>query len=286
MATTQSGTSLVEARKNLAAPFYCSGAGIYAIINRNNNKIYVGSGKRLNWRWNVHRCELENGKHGNRYLQRAFTKEPDAFYVEVIEQLENPNKTVLLGREQFWMDFYRSYDPLTGYNISPRAASCHGIKRDPEFVAKVSASLKGKKFSPERLAIHRNRKKPTKFRKFTQEQRAERSRLYTGRKLTKQHSANISKALKANHPRVRPVLQYTLRGEFVKRFKSIVEARNIFGKGDIGAVCRDEKQSAKGFYWRFDDGKIIEQRVTVPTRKVRGKTRKIRHNKCQLQLPI
>lgn len=258
--------------RTLRAPFYCSGAGIYAIINRNNHKIYIGSGLRLNWRWNVHRCELEKGTHGNRYLQRAFKKEPDAFYIELIEELDNPTKEVLLGREQFWMDFYQSYDHSIGYNISPKAESCQGIKRDPEFLAKVSASLKGKKFSAERLEIHRNRKRPTRFRKFTPEQRAERSRLYTGRKLTKEHALNISKALKANSYQARPVLQYTLNGDFVRRFDSIVKAKQHFSHAgiNIGGVCAGKHRSAAGFYWRYASDELPELTVKVPEKRHGG----------------
>lgn len=268
------GTRLIASQKhrNLHAPFYCSGSGIYAIINRNNQKIYVGSGKRLNCRWNVHRCELENGKHGNRYLQRAFQKEPDAFYIELIEELDNPTKEILLGREQFWMDFYQSYNPSIGYNIAPKAESCQGIKRDPEFVARVAASMKGKKFSKERLEIHRNRKKPTKFRKFTPEQRAERSLLYTGRKLTKEHALNISKALKANPPRAKPVLQYTMQGDFVKRFKSILKAKQELGccGTSIGSVCAGKNRSAGGFYWKYASDDPPEKTVKVPEKRHGG----------------
>lgn len=45
--------------------------GIYAILNRKNNKIYIGKFKNIIQRWRCHKYLLRNNKHEN-HLQRAW----------------------------------------------------------------------------------------------------------------------------------------------------------------------------------------------------------------------
>lgn len=237
---------------HLPSPYLVKGSGIYAIINRDNLKIYVGSGVRLNHRWTEHRHDLSKKKHHSRYFQRAFDKNPDAFEIQVIEELPGSEKFKLIEREQFWMDFYQSYLPEKGYNISPKADSCQGIKRDPEYVARVSASLKGRKMSPERLVIHRKAMMGHRGRKFTQEQKAEQSRRFTGRKASKEWRDNISKGHKANPWQQRAVLQFSLDGKFIRRFEQVLHAEALFGgRADIHSACKGKVRQSNGFVWRY-----------------------------------
>jgi len=264
----------------LPSPFSCPSSGIYAIVNRNNNKVYIGSALRCDGRWRYHRSELENQEHGNRHLQRAFNKDRDALYIEVIEQIENPTKAFLLEREQFWMDFYQSYDSKKGYNIAPKAASCQGIKRDPEYVARVAAALRGRKMSPERLAIHLNRKRPTHWRSFTPEQKAEQSRRFKGRKMPPGTGEKISKALSANPYQKRAVLQFSLDGKFLRRFEQVQHAEEFLGqRGNIHAVCKGKRRQAYGFMWKYASDASENDKLKLPKRK---RTKQ----KWQMELPM
>ena len=49
-------------------------SGIYAILNKLNNKIYVGSSKSIGSRLNEHKYNLIKNIHDNVRLQRAFSK--------------------------------------------------------------------------------------------------------------------------------------------------------------------------------------------------------------------
>ena len=52
--------------------------GIYGIRNLLNGKIYVGkTGMNFGDRWDSHRSLLNNGKHDNPHLQRAWDKNHD-----------------------------------------------------------------------------------------------------------------------------------------------------------------------------------------------------------------
>lgn len=235
--------------------------------------MYLGSARILNHRWTEHRSALQQNKHHSRYLQRAFNKEPDAFYVEVIEEMNSPSKEELLGREQFWLDFYRPFERTHGYNVCPKAASCQGIKRAPEMIAKIAATLSGRKFSAQRLEIHRNRKRTTKFRTFTPAQKQEQSLRFKGRKITIETRAKMSAALRANPPHQRPVLQFDLNGHLLARHRTILEAEASVGKNRCGVAeaCNGKVTHCKGFQWRYeDDLSGVAKMGKQPQRRYRG----------------
>lgn len=243
-------------RKALPAPFSCKGAGIYAIINCLNGKIYIGSAVRLNHRWTEHRCELEEGKHGNRYLQRAFSKNPDAFQISVIELLDNPTKENVLGREQFWIGFYRSHFPENGYNIAPKAASCQGIKRAPEYVARVAASLRGYKHTAEARA-NMAAAQVGKPKKKRDEANKTLMRMLGWGRMKSEESKAKWKASILKHPNAfnqKRVGRFSLDGELLETFNSIHEAELAFGqRSNIHAVCKGKRKFCFGFKWRYLD---------------------------------
>ena len=50
----------------------------------------------------------------------------------------------------------------------------------------------------------------------------------------------------------KPVLQYTLDGEFVREWESTAEcSRNGFNQGAVAACCRGELKTYKGFLWEY-----------------------------------
>ena len=50
----------------------------------------------------------------------------------------------------------------------------------------------------------------------------------------------------------KPVLQYTLEGEFVKEWKSIAECgRNGFNRGNVWMCCRGELKTHQNFIWKY-----------------------------------
>lgn len=88
--------------------------GIYKIVNTVNNKVYVGQSVEIERRWKRHKRELNDNKHGNDYLQRAWNKhDKKNFRFEIIEicKEEELNK-----REMFWIAYYNSNDYKYGYN--------------------------------------------------------------------------------------------------------------------------------------------------------------------------
>lgn len=90
--------------------------GIYAIKNKVNNKVYIGSSKSVYYRWKQqHYTELKKGIHCNSHLQNAWNKYGEInFEFQVIE--ECPEST-LIEREGYWIEHYKSWDRQYGYNL-------------------------------------------------------------------------------------------------------------------------------------------------------------------------
>lgn len=92
--------------------------GIYIIRHTVSEKRYVGSSANVSLRIRCHKNDLNNKKHPNKYLQRAWNKYgKEAFEFKIIEVLSS--QCNLLKREQFYIDLYKSH--ITGYNARAKA---------------------------------------------------------------------------------------------------------------------------------------------------------------------
>ena len=111
--------------------------GIYKILNKLNNKSYIGStSESFRKRWNLHKHHLVNGKHKNSHLQYAWNKYgSDNFEFIILEECNDKNK--VLEREQYWID---SNDFENLYNINPLATG--GLQFTQETFDKRSNTLR------------------------------------------------------------------------------------------------------------------------------------------------
>jgi len=249
------------------------GAGIYAIINNENLKVYVGSTVNFRKRWATHKSELSKGKHHSAHLQRAFDKNPNAFSLEVLQEIPNADKETLLKAEQFWMDFYKCNDRTSGYNTCPDARSCQGIKLTPERCKQMSISLKGKtkgrKFSPERLAAHRLIMINRKPSHWTEEQRKKVGDRFRGKsRSTESIKKQLSKQIGRKSSLGKETCQYDKDGNFVRKFRTGKEADRAFpGNGSRIRTCvKNPTWKSSGYYWRrFSNGEI-PNKIIIPER--------------------
>lgn len=96
---------------------------IYKINNKINNKMYIGSTDNYKKRFYTHKHELNNDKHINIHLQRAWNKYGENNFEFKI--LEECNEKVKLEREQYYLDTLTPFYP-SGYNIV-KIAGCSSI---------------------------------------------------------------------------------------------------------------------------------------------------------------
>lgn len=125
-------------------------SGIYKITCLKSKKIYIGSSNDCVQRYNKHIWALKNNRHHNKYLQSAFLKHGEEnFEFEIIESIE---ENILLEREQFYLDLYKSYDRTIGYNICDKAekgkSKCFDDSKDY-----IIVSPDGQKFIINNLAL-------------------------------------------------------------------------------------------------------------------------------------
>jgi group I intron endonuclease len=118
--------------------------GIYLIRNIANKKVYVGSSKDIQRRFVTHKSRLNTGKHKSRHLQSAWKKYgSDSFEFSILEEVAD--ESVLIFREQHYLEVYKSYDREYGYNICRFANNRKGVKNSEETRKKISRSNSGEK---------------------------------------------------------------------------------------------------------------------------------------------
>ena len=90
--------------------------GIHEIINKENNKIYIGSSKHIEKRWEEHINQLNSKKHPNKFLQNEWIKfGKDAFDFKIVEVCGLDER---FDREQVYIDQLKPYYRNgKGYNI-------------------------------------------------------------------------------------------------------------------------------------------------------------------------
>ncbi len=91
-------------------------SGIYCISNKTSGKVYIGSSKNIRKRIRKHFSELRKNIHYNRYLQSAYNKYGKTnFNIYVLEKVDVDS---LLLREQYYLDDFKCYEEVNGYNLS------------------------------------------------------------------------------------------------------------------------------------------------------------------------
>lgn len=97
------------------------------ILNKINNKRYIGQAVDLNKRWYA---EHKIGRKSNKILQNAVKKYGIQNFEFIILEYLPPIKKILVDTEQKWLDYYKDnnkWDRL--YNICPNAETVLGIKK-------------------------------------------------------------------------------------------------------------------------------------------------------------
>ena len=123
-------------------------SGIYGIIHIKSKKIYVGSAIDITKRWREHRHYLRLKKHGNPYLQSAWNKHSEnSFEFVVLEKVKK--SSLLIKREQYWLNYTNAFNRDYGYNIAATAGSQLGIKHSDTTKKKLSKIHKGRKLTLE-----------------------------------------------------------------------------------------------------------------------------------------
>ena len=192
-------------------------SGVYLLKNIINDKCYIGSAKNIKHRLQQHLRDLQSSRHINKYLLRAFHKYgQDSFVYTILEKCDSDRNTMLTEEQKY-------LDMSPEYNYMKIAGTTNGYKHTEETKKILSERHKGRPHIPNSSYEYRAPeyvKKQPKVRKPTME---------------------------------KAVIQYTLNGDFIAEYRSIIEASRKIKKyhSTISAVCRGKFKQAYGFIWRY-----------------------------------
>lgn len=125
-------------------------SGIYAIVNKINNMMYVGSAVNLRKRKNEHLLALRKNIHPSRYLQFAYIKYGgDNFEFVILQVVDDINDLTKI--EQNWLNWLKCLVP-NGYNLAPTARSQLGFRHSEESIKLISLKKKGTRITAETKA--------------------------------------------------------------------------------------------------------------------------------------
>lgn len=95
-------------------------SGIYAIENKLNGEVYIGSTKNFKSRWSQHKGMLIKNSHHSKPLQKAVQEcGLDNFVFYILEEVEDTS--TLISKEQEYFDTFKPYHEDFGYNMAHKA---------------------------------------------------------------------------------------------------------------------------------------------------------------------
>lgn len=166
-----------------------NGSGIYAILNKINEKRYVGSARDLKARRSRHFTLLRKGKHYNKHLQGAYdVYGEENFSFSVLEYVENIE--ILLDREEYYIQKYNSNDREFGYNQREISDSNKGLKHSEETKQILSFLHKRENLSPEK---RKNMSEGQTGKKHSEETKKKIGESNKGKKQSEEAKEKISK---------------------------------------------------------------------------------------------
>lgn len=184
-------------------------SGVYKITLKQDGRIYIGSSSNIEqrWVWHVNSSVQLIGKMIKKYGK-------DAFEFSILEECE-PVKSILEQTEQRYLDELQPFpwNNNAGFNLSPTAYSCLGIKRSDETKQKMRDSWhmnRGEEFYKqlsERISGDKNPAKRDEVRKKISESRkgqiwkhdAERVEKHKKARLGKSQSEHWKSRMKETH---------------------------------------------------------------------------------------
>lgn len=190
--------------------------GIYKILSKKTNRVYIGSTIDLVRRWREHKKLLKGQRHHSSFLQNHYNKYGIGDLEFII--LEKCNKENLIDKEQFYLDTNKCE-----FNVLKIAYSVWGFKHSKETKDKISKTLQGH--------VHSSTTKD----KIS--------------KALKGKERDVKLKIKLSIP----VEQYDLEGNFIKEWFGANEAaRYINGNsGHIIAVCKGKRKTHKKYKWKY-----------------------------------
>lgn len=194
---------------------------IYLWTNLINGKVYVGQAQNFYERM----LKYKNGRELHRAIGRAINKYGiDNFDISVLEKDLPCNK--LNEREQYWMDYYNSYDLTVGYNVCKIAGTTSGFHHSKKSRKKMSdAKIKFYKQNKDKLLV--GEKNPMFGKTMSEENKKKMSERLMGNQYAKGKHWRLSEETKEKHRQSMLGKQNALGHKHTKETKQKISKANM-----------------------------------------------------------
>lgn len=207
---------LYEINKKKEYDFSC----IYLWTNLVNGKKYVGQTTCFHRRMKTYRYTYPNA-----YMEHAVEKHGiDNFDITILERDVPLDK--LDEREQYWLDYYQSYDADKGYNICKIAGTTEGVTHTEEWCQKHSEWLKEKWATDE------------DYRKFWHDKMSGENNYFYGKDFSGDKNGRAKSIICVEKNKI-----YTTIKEAAKE--------NSTSRQNISHVLNGRQETAGGYHWEY-----------------------------------
>lgn len=256
--------------------------GVYRIVNLVNSKVYIGStAQSFKKRGVQHYSDLVRGVHKNSYLKHSWNKYGEKnFKFEIVEFCDSQDT---LTREQYWLDFTKSYDKTVGYNINPLASGTPNMVR--EVIEKRRQTMLRKYASGELVSPFKGKPAWNKGQPMTEawKQNLRKPKTITDKVIEKRKFC--SKKARDKSPKI---LVYDNNGNYIKTFNSSMDlyeyslnenhdlplilinkiGRNgyhprILKNQNINNCCKGIVKQYKGLQFRYENSELPVLSISI-----------------------
>lgn len=242
---------------------------IYSIINLKNGKKYIESTVNFSRRKNTHLRRLKQGGHHSKSLQASWNKNyPSDYQFLILEKITD--KDILYQREQYWLDYYKTYEKDYGYNMTKFSTHPGGYNIKPVYQFNMSGEFikewdnctrAGDSLGIDHSGLSKCAR--GKYRlyggfiwDYNKDLKLERIKLANEPvKRSKESRRKMSIAAKNRKNQKKPILQYDLEGNFIKEWRSTSDLVEEMGysNGYISDCLHGKHKKAYNYVWKFKD---------------------------------
>jgi group I intron endonuclease len=214
-------------------------SGIYAIINKTNNKMYIGKSINVYERLLGHFNHLNNNKHVNLHLQSSFNKYEGHFIAILLEKCE---RDLLDDRERFYISYYETFNQSSkGYNMTFGGDGMLGYRFTDETKQKISEKMTGIKKSEE------TKKKISESTKGLKRSDSTKKRMSESRKKLGIHPNTRNRKVESNSI---AIVQVDFEGNITHWISASVASKVLaIDCTGIRKCCRKQMKTYKNSFW-------------------------------------